>query len=60
MKLRIKLVAEVMVEDPAHYEAKTIEEAAVNAEKWIDTGVCPIDDILSDANIVDLSIEGVK
>lgn len=35
MKLRVTITTEWEVEDLAHYEASTIEEAARNQEKWL-------------------------
>lgn len=60
--LRVTVVAEIAVPDsdlgPA-YEAKTIEEAAINQMEWYEDGMCGIDDLIS-GNVIDLKIEGIR
>jgi len=58
VKLRITAVVECEVEDLAHYEAATLEEAARNQQQWIDEGACTIGDIF-DTEDVKITVEAL-
>ena len=61
MKLKITIVVEHEVKPEnlkQYYEANTIQEAAVNQQKWLDEGACGLADLINDSAVV--IIEGIK
>ena len=52
MKLKATITAEWEVKELSHYDALTIEEAAMNQQKWLDEGIVEIFDLFDTANSV--------
>lgn len=48
MRLRITVTAEIEVTDLADYDAKTLEEASENQQRWLDDGEALIEEVLGD------------
>jgi hypothetical protein len=61
-RLRVTIVAEwkVRKKDLAYYEARTIEEAAANQQKWVDENEVDIGDIAGVAESVTCTVEAVS